>query len=238
MHKKTLINSPLGEHITEMLIWGGDWIHGLQFITNLGRCSPHFGGSGPTPTLVRSKGGVLVGALSLMKRHEYGRLFHKIQGIWRHDIVNKVPKEDDAFSDYFGSKSKGRSFNDRVVVRNSGMAISKVKIRCCAAIDSIQFTYVNNTGPGQSELQTERHGGLGGSQRELTLDPGEHITSITGWYDNVHERISELRFVTNQGRDEAFGEGKVNDKSHRISALAPRDKDGKLMRLQYICGKR
>ncbi|CAE6459947.1 unnamed protein product, partial [Rhizoctonia solani] len=58
-----------GEHITEVLIWKGDWIYGLQFITNFGRCSLPFGGGWGVPTVARSKGGVLVGAASLIKQH-------------------------------------------------------------------------------------------------------------------------------------------------------------------------
>ncbi|KAL5631984.1 hypothetical protein ACGC1H_000119 [Rhizoctonia solani] len=184
-HKFVLTNA---EYITEMLIWGGDWVYGLQFFTNLGRCSPHFGGSGHTPSMARSKGGVLVGVISLIKQHEYGRLFHKIQGIWRHAVVDKVPKEDDVFSDCFGSKH-GRSFNDRIVVCNSDMTISKIEIRCCTVIDSIQ---------AQNDFQTERHGGMGGGRKEFILKPGEHIVSVSGKYNN--EDITQISFVTNKGR--------------------------------------
>ncbi|KEP46057.1 jacalin-like lectin domain protein [Rhizoctonia solani 123E] len=223
------------EYITEMLIWGGDWVYGLQFVTNLGRCSPHYGGSGHTPSMARSKGGVLVGVISLIKQHEYGRLFHKIQGIWRHDVVNKVPKEDDVFSDYVGSKTHGRSFNDRIVVRNSGMAISKIEMQCGTVIDSIQFTYTDKTSQGQNEFQTERHGGLGGHRKDFVLKPGEHIVSVSGKYDNEH--ITQMSFVTNKGRpSEVFGQGNSNGSS-RTFLSSPEDKEGNPMRLQYICGK-
>ncbi|KAG8753705.1 hypothetical protein FRC11_007176, partial [Ceratobasidium sp. 423] len=68
-----------GEHITEIFIWRGDWIHGIQFVTNFGRCSLQFGGGWGTPTVARSKGGVLVGAASLIKEDAYVFRLHDIQ---------------------------------------------------------------------------------------------------------------------------------------------------------------
>ncbi|GAB1525728.1 hypothetical protein RhiTH_008893 [Rhizoctonia solani] len=80
MHEFKLVE---GEYITEMIIWRNQWqyIGGLQFITNLGRCSPHFGGGKlqVTPTVAKSKGGVLVGVISLLKQHDLDYLFSKIQ---------------------------------------------------------------------------------------------------------------------------------------------------------------
>ncbi|CAE6416079.1 unnamed protein product [Rhizoctonia solani] len=198
-HEFTLAD---GEFITEMLIWGDDWIRGLQFVTNFGRCSPHFGGGGTvehTPTIARSKGGILVGALTMIKQFgRQGFILHKIQGIWRHDLVDKVPKQDDVFSDYYGAKIGGLLFNDRVIVRNSDMAISKIEIRCYAVINSIQFTYVGKTDEGTIESQTMRHGGPGGQEKQFVLEPGEHVVSVSGRYDD--ERITQLCFVTNRGK--------------------------------------
>ncbi|CAE6450391.1 unnamed protein product [Rhizoctonia solani] len=131
-----------GEYITEVVIWKSDWryVNGLQLVTNFGRCSPHFGGVWGTPTVVRSKGGVLAGVISLIKRHDYGRMFRDIQGIWRHDIVDTVPKEEDVFSDYFGSE-KGKPFNDRIAVRNSDKAISKLEIWSGSVIDCLRVSH-------------------------------------------------------------------------------------------------
>lgn len=168
-----------GEYITEMFIWSDNWVYGLQFVTNFGRCSPNMGGCWNKPIVARCKGGVLVGAVSLIKPHDFGHLLRDIQGIWRHDVIDKVPKEDDVFFEYFGSK-KGMPFNDRVVVRNSDMAISKVEVGCGSEIDSLQLTYLENTRQGLSEHQTERHGGLGGSKKQFTLENGEHIVSVLG----------------------------------------------------------
>ncbi|KAG8733072.1 hypothetical protein FRC11_008907 [Ceratobasidium sp. 423] len=226
-----------GEYITEMLIWRDDGVvEGLQFVTNLGRCSRHFGRSSGTPTVARSKGGVLVGVVSADRSGGYVTRVAILQGIWRHDVVEKVPKEDDVFSDYFGSKDKGRPFNDRVVVRNSDMAISKIDVGCGAIIDSLKLTYIDNSGQGCNEYQTERHGGPGGGKGQFVLEAGEHITSVSGKYTD--ERIIQLSFVTNKGRtSEVFAQGKSPGESHSFSVSSPKDQGGKRMRLQYICGK-
>ncbi|CAE6447924.1 unnamed protein product [Rhizoctonia solani] len=231
-HEFVLTN---GEYITEMLIWSGDWVYGLQFVTNFGRCTPNMGGCWNKPTVARCKGGILVGAVSLIKPHESGRLLREIQGIWRHDIIDKVPKEDDVFSDYFGSK-KGMPFNDRVVVRNSDMAISKIEVRCGSAIDSIRLTYIEHTRQGLNDYQTERHGGLGGNKKQFTLENGEHIVSVLGKYNE--ERLTQLTFITDKGRtSETFGQGTSTGNVQSFSVSSPTDKEGKRMRLQYVCGK-
>ncbi|CAE6457038.1 hypothetical protein ACGC1H_003201 [Rhizoctonia solani] len=225
-----------GEYITEMLIWKSDWcyVNGLQLVTNFGRCSPHFGGVWGTPAVVRSKGGVLVGIVSLIKRHDYGRMLRDIQGIWRHDVVNTVPKEEDVFSDYFGSE-KGKPFNDRIVVRNSDKTISKLEIWSGSVIDCLRFTYHDKAGQGRNMTQTERHGGRG-DRKEFVLENGEHFVSVSGRFDN--ERITQLCFVTDKSRStEVFGQGKSNGESHSFAVSSPKDKEGKRMRLHYVCGK-
>ncbi|KAH7333824.1 hypothetical protein B0J17DRAFT_674225 [Rhizoctonia solani] len=186
-----------GEHITDIFIWRHDWTCGLQFVTNFGRCSPHFGEFSGIPMVARSKGGVLVGIMSLIQQHEFGRLFRKIQGIWRHDVVDMVPKEEDVFSDYFGSHG-GRPFNDRVVVRNSNMTISNIEVGCGSFIESLQITYLDTAGQGQREIQTECHGGPSDKKKKFTLEPGENITSVSGKHDD--QRITQMIFVTDQGR--------------------------------------
>ncbi|KAL5631982.1 hypothetical protein ACGC1H_000118 [Rhizoctonia solani] len=229
-----------GEFITEMLIWGDDWIRGLQFVTNFGRCSPHFGGGGTiehTPIIARSKGGVLVSALTVIKQFgRQGFIIHKIQGIWRHDLVDKVPKQDDVFSDYYGAKIGGLPFNDRVIVRNSDMVISKIEVRCDAVVNSIQFTYIENTDEGAVETRTVSHGGSGGEEKRFVLEPGEHVISVSGRYDD--ERVTQLCFVTNRGRtSDVFGKGVSIENSQAFSDSPSRDEGGKPMRLQYACGR-
>ncbi|KAG8733073.1 hypothetical protein FRC11_008908, partial [Ceratobasidium sp. 423] len=221
-----------GEYITEILIWRGDWVYGIQFVTNFGRCSPNTGGYWNELTVVRSRGGVLVGVISLIKPHEkQGRVFRDIQGIWRHDVIDGVPKEEDVFSEYFGSKTFGMPFNDRVIVQNSGMAISKIDVRVAH-----KLTYIDNAGQERNEYQTERHGGLGGRKKQFTLESGEHVTGVSGKYDEQH--ITQLSFVTDKGRiSEVFGETSSTGNANSFSVSSPKDKEGKRMRLQYICGK-
>ncbi|CAE6537009.1 unnamed protein product [Rhizoctonia solani] len=79
---------------------------------------------------------------------------------------------------------------------------------------------------------TPRHGGTGGSPHQFVLEDGEHIVTVSGWHGE--QRITQLCFGTNRGRtSEVYGAGK----GQSFSSLAPRDKDGNYLRLQYICGK-
>ncbi|CAE7186678.1 unnamed protein product [Rhizoctonia solani] len=246
------------EHITEMLIWiEGEWLFGLQFVTNTGRCSGQYGIHYGPPIVARCKGGVLVGFLSHTKLHpEYKEMYHNVQGIWRRDLISKVPKEDDIYSDYFGDKgrSHGRTFNDRVFVGNStSIRISSVEVWSGEFIDRIQvchyrysfvhghspketllpykFTYTE-TADGQESTSTARHGGPGGSYHRFALENGEQVVTVSGRHEATC--ITQLCFVTNRGRtSEVFGGGR----GQSFSALAPRDNDGNYFRLQYICGK-
>ena len=53
----------------------GEWLRGVQFITNKGRCSAIYGWLDGIPTISRSEGGVLAGLLISTKKHEtHGRL--------------------------------------------------------------------------------------------------------------------------------------------------------------------
>ncbi|KAG8697233.1 hypothetical protein FRC11_000168, partial [Ceratobasidium sp. 423] len=202
----------IGEHISEMLIWiEGDWLFGLQFITTTGRCSPQYGVHWGIPSVARPRGGVLVGFLSHTKLHpQYKEMFHGVQGIWRYDLVPRVPKEDDVYSEYFGDKNQnGRNFNDRVLVGNSSsIRISSVEVWSGEFIDSIQFTYTDNEGGRELKSSTLRHGGPGGSFHQFVLEDGEHIVTISGRQEVNH--ITQLCFGTNRGRtSEVFGGGGV-----------------------------
>lgn len=57
------------EHITEMIVWSkADRVHGVQFVTSMGRVSPHYGNEkGMIPKHARSKGGVLGGLSSVVR---------------------------------------------------------------------------------------------------------------------------------------------------------------------------
>ncbi|KEP46058.1 jacalin-like lectin domain protein [Rhizoctonia solani 123E] len=222
------------EHITEMLIWRHEgWVRGFQFITSMGRCSPQYGTHDGLPTIARSKGGVLAGFLIHTSKHsQHGQMYSDVQGVWRHDLIPRVLKEDDVYSDYFGD-SNGHAFNDRVLIGNSNsIRVTSVEIRSGDCIDSIQFTYVDVIDGREFKSTTPRHGGTGGSPHQFVLEDGEHIVTVSGWHGE--QRITQLCFGTNRGRtSEVYGAGK----GQSFSSLAPRDKDGNYLRLQYICGK-
>jgi hypothetical protein len=60
----------LGEHITEVLLWSSvEWIHSVQFVTNMGRVSTRYGGADGKPTILKSRNGVLVGLVSMSREH-------------------------------------------------------------------------------------------------------------------------------------------------------------------------
>ncbi|CAE7157632.1 unnamed protein product [Rhizoctonia solani] len=225
-----------GEHISEMLIWvEGDWLVGLQFITTTGRCSPQYGVHFGVPTVARCKGGILVGFLSHTRLHpSHKEMFGGVQGIWRRDLISRVPKDDDVHSEYFGDKNQnGTVFNDRVLVGNStSISISSVDIWSGECIDGIQFTYTDTIDGCEHKSSTTRRGGPGGPCHRFTLEDGEHIVTISGRHEV--SRITQLCFGTNRGRtSEVFGGGR----GQTFSSLAPRDSDGNYFRLHYICGK-
>ncbi|CUA69499.1 HEAT repeat-containing protein 1 homolog [Drosophila melanogaster] [Rhizoctonia solani] len=224
------------EHITEMLIWvRGEWLYGLQFITSTGRCSTQYGMHFGPPIVARCKGGVLVGFLSYTKLHpEHKELYHNVRGIWRRDLVPRVPKEDDIYSEYFGDANQnGQAFNDRVMIENStSIRISSVEVWSAEWVDSIRFHYIDIVDGYECKSSTMRRGGPGGPHHQFTLEEGEHIVTVSGRYEA--SCIIQLCFGTNRGRtSEVYGGGK----GQPFSALAPRDKDGNYFRLQYICGK-
>ncbi|CAE6351840.1 unnamed protein product [Rhizoctonia solani] len=227
-----------GEHITEMLTWtDGSWLFGLQFVTNMGRCSPQYGAHVDLPSVARSRGGVLVGFLSHTNQYStYKEMFSGVQGIWRHDLLPRVPKEDDVYSEYFGDTHSSwheYAFNDRMVVGNSkSIFISCVKIWSGDGIYSIQLIYNENKDGQETNSTSLRHGGLGGTPHQFILEDGEHIVTVSGRYGD--QSITQLCFATNRGRTSGvYGDGK----GQSFSAFAARDKAGNYFRLQYICGK-
>ncbi|CAE6399555.1 hypothetical protein ACGC1H_005969 [Rhizoctonia solani] len=137
-HTFTLNN---GEHIVEIMTCTDDeWLRGIQFITNTGRCSTIYGWFEGIPVVSRSKGGVLAGLSTSSKKHaEWNYVLTGVRGIWRYDLISRIPKENDVHSEYFGSKKHGVIFNDRALIGNSGsMHISSVEVRSGSVIDSIQ----------------------------------------------------------------------------------------------------
>ncbi|CAE6433845.1 unnamed protein product [Rhizoctonia solani] len=131
-----------GEHIVEMLTCAdGTWLCGIQFVTNTGRCSVIYGVLKGIPTISKSKGGVLVGFSASSKQHpEWDYLMTGVRGIWRYDLMPRVPKENDVHSDYFGAVNQHQiGFNDRALIGNSSsMYITGVEVWSGADIDGIQ----------------------------------------------------------------------------------------------------
>ncbi|CAE6448413.1 unnamed protein product [Rhizoctonia solani] len=138
-----------GEHIVEVLTCtDGEWLRGMQFITSKGRCSVICGTLDGIPIVSRSKGGILAGFLTASKKHpQWEYLMTSAGGIWRYDLVPKIPKQDDVYSDYYGARNlPGTNFNDRPLIGNSGsMYISNVAIQAGAHIDGIQVSYKPRT---------------------------------------------------------------------------------------------
>ncbi|CAE6463352.1 unnamed protein product [Rhizoctonia solani] len=131
-----------GEYIIEMLTCAGnEWLHGIQFITNTGRCSVIYGALIGTPTISKSKGGVLVGFSTRSKKHpEWDYLITGVKGIWSYDLMPSIPKENDIYSDYFGATNQcQRDFSDRELIGNSSsMHIKNVEVWAGGGIDGIQ----------------------------------------------------------------------------------------------------
>ncbi|EUC60502.1 jacalin domain protein [Rhizoctonia solani AG-3 Rhs1AP] len=230
-HTFTLNN---GEHIVEIMTCTDDeWLRGIQFITNTGRCSTIYGWFEDIPVISRSKGGVLAGLSTSSKKHaQWDYLLTGVRGIWRYDLISRIPKENDVYSDFFGAKKHGVIFNDRALIGNSGsMHISSVEVRSEYVIDSIQFTYTD-TRDSQKMLKTAHHGGHGGAHHRFELENGEYIASVSG--RSNESGITQLCFVTNRGRaSQVYGGGD----GHSFSASPSLGESGNSMRLQYIIGK-
>ncbi|CAE6482257.1 unnamed protein product [Rhizoctonia solani] len=215
-----------GEYITEMLTCNdGNWLRGIQFVTDMGRCSVIYGQFEGILTIARSKGGFLAGLIIRTRMNVYNNeAIAGIWGIWRHDYISRVPKENDVYSDYFGAKAQhGAGFNDRAIIGNSSaMYISSVEVHFGTEIDSIQ----------NGKIKTACHGGTGGNYRKFELEDGEHIVSISG---RCNEKVlTQLCFGTNLGRtSEIYGIGGGQE----FSARAPQGENGRYLRLQYILGK-
>ncbi|CUA73194.1 hypothetical protein RSOLAG22IIIB_05197 [Rhizoctonia solani] len=206
-----------GEYIIEMLTCAGnEWLHG-------------------TPTISKSKGGVLVGFSTRSKKHpEWDYLITGVKGIWRYDLMPSIPKENDIYSDYFGATNQcQRDFSDRELIGNSSsMHITSVEVWAGAGIDGIQFTYTNPRGEKDSKLKATRHGGFGGARYRFELGKGEYIVSVSG--RSNEKGITQLCFGTNKGRtSEVYG----GAEGQPFFALSPVSESGNAMRLQYIIGK-
>ncbi|CAE6445009.1 unnamed protein product [Rhizoctonia solani] len=224
------------EHIVELLTCADhEWLHAIQFITNTGRCSAIYGKLQGTPLISRSEGGVLTGFSISAKQHvdwDYG--ITGINGIWRHDIIPRAPKEADVYSDFIYAENQyGKGFNDRALIGNSNsIYITCVEVRAHGDIHSIEFTYADARDSKNRKFKAPRHGGSHGPYYRFDLEKGEHIVSVTGKY-SVHW-FTQLCFGTNLGRtSDVYGHGA----GQSFSVRAPLGEDGKSMRLQYVIGR-
>ncbi|ELU37441.1 Jacalin domain-containing protein [Rhizoctonia solani AG-1 IA] len=195
-HLFTLTN---GEYIVEMLTSTHvGWLHGIQFITNKGRCSAIYGWLEGIPNISRSEGGALAGLLVSTKEHnQHGRL---VTGVNVSIVVcGATPKENDVYSEYFGGTVQhGKGFNDRSILGDSNsIYISSVEVRGLEDIHSIEFTYTDPRNGKDCKVKTPRHGGSHGPCYRFDLEHGEHIVSIGGKYNDHY--IRQLYFGTNLG---------------------------------------
>ncbi|KEP46788.1 jacalin-like lectin domain protein [Rhizoctonia solani 123E] len=227
-----------GEHIIEMLTCVDDeWLRAIQFITNKGRCSAIYGNLEGTPTISRSEGGVLAGFTISIKLHPtvgMGYWMTGVNGIWRHDLIPRAPKENDVYSEYISAKNQhGKGFNDRALIGNSSsIYITCVEIRANDAIHSIEFTYTDAEDDKNRKFKTPRHGGPHAPYYRFELERGEHIVSITGKYGD--DWLTQLCFGTNLGRaSDVYGRGD----GQSFSVRAPLGENGRSMRLQYVIGR-
>ncbi|KAH7333547.1 hypothetical protein B0J17DRAFT_721429 [Rhizoctonia solani] len=182
-----------GDYIIEMLTCtdNNNWLRGIQFITNTGRCSAIYGRWEDIPAIARSRGGILAGFWMRTKLDPNdNEAITGVWGIWLHDYISRVPKQNDVYSDYYGAKTQtGTCFNDRALVGNSSsMHTSSVGIGSGVDVDSIQ----------NGERKTPRHGGPGDHPHQLELGDEEYIVSVSGRHNESF--LTQLYFGTNLGR--------------------------------------
>ncbi|KAI9915915.1 hypothetical protein PsorP6_008286 [Peronosclerospora sorghi] len=116
------------------------------------------------------------------------------------EIKVKPKKRPIQLSDSFGGPH-GNHFSDQMAV-TSGMVIASVTIRSGSRVDALTLVV---KAPKEMEF---RHGGWGGDDNTLILEPGEYITTIEAHstQKNGHTRIGHVSFTTNKGRNVAGGD--------------------------------
>ncbi|KAG8713592.1 hypothetical protein FRC08_013058 [Ceratobasidium sp. 394] len=227
------------EFVTEIVVWndpGQEAISGVQFITNLGRVSPHYGGHGGTPAVLSSKDGCLVAFCGRLVNHSQVKvnMISQVQAVWRRNVMETC---DFQYSVFLGG-SGGIPFNDRAYIGSSGSGfIRSIRIKCSSDktglyIDSIQAEYGDNSSGKVTYSMGPCHGGLQGEETLFQLEPGEYITAVIG---NNSSYVYQLGFVTNNGRVSPLCGG---ERGQNFRCQAPLLKDGKIMGLSYIMGKR
>jgi endonuclease/exonuclease/phosphatase family metal-dependent hydrolase len=97
-----------------------------------------------------------------------------------------------SLSDTWGGPH-GTPFTDVATVPLT-QRVTRLSLRSGTRVDQVGVTFADGT--------SFTHGGSGGTEQQLVLAPGEHLTSVTlhsGQRDG-HTRISFARFTTNTGR--------------------------------------
>ncbi|WP_086666608.1 jacalin-like lectin [Lentzea kentuckyensis] len=114
-----------------------------------------------------------------------------------------------SLSDAFGGPH-GSPFTDVATVPLA-QRVTGVSLRAGSRVDQVGLTLADGT--------SYTHGGGGGTARQLTLAPGEYLTSVTlhsGQRDG-HTRIFSARFTTNTGRTLSGG----SETSDSVTYTAP-----------------
>jgi jacalin-like lectin domain-containing protein len=100
-------------------------------------------------------------------------------------------------SDFFGGPH-GTAFNDAGELPATP-APRTLTLRGAERLDAVALTHDDGTVLG--------HGGTGGTASSLTLDPGEHLTSVTltGGQEDGRTRLFSASFATDAGRSLTAG---------------------------------
>ncbi|ETL41432.1 hypothetical protein L916_07592, partial [Phytophthora nicotianae] len=115
------------------------------------------------------------------------------------EVKTKANKRPVQLSDSFGGPH-GEQFSDQLAC-TSGMTISSVTIRAGERLDGVT---VQVAAPKE---MTFTHGGTGGTDNTLALEPGEYITTMEAHWGQKsgHTRIFYLSLGTNKGNTVSGG---------------------------------
>ncbi|KAG3239796.1 hypothetical protein PI124_g15281 [Phytophthora idaei] len=128
------------------------------------------------------------------------------------EVKTKANKRPVQLSDSFGGPH-GEQFSDQLAC-TSGMTISSVTIRAGERLDGLT---VQVSAPKE---MTFTHGGTGGTENTLTLEPGEYITTMeVHWgQKSGHTRIFYMNLGTSKGNSVSGG----SETKEKGSVTAPR----------------
>ncbi|KAE9050126.1 hypothetical protein PR001_g2675 [Phytophthora rubi] len=115
------------------------------------------------------------------------------------EVTTKVNKRAVQLSESFGGPH-GEQFSDQLAV-TSAMTVSSVTIRAGERVDGLKLLV------SAPKEMTFTHGGTGGKENTLTLEPGEYITTMEAHWGQKggHTRIFHLSFGTSKGNTVSGG---------------------------------